>query len=309
VSNAANGGFGILSQLLIFAVGIGFLQPFLVGASDKTAVSAGALSRNSVATYVSAGDLLIDYPQGNGVSGTSTFAGLAVDRSGDLYAAVPSEGVVDVFAPNFSQGQVTLETLSDPSESPYNIAVCPDGTVYVANETVQGTTQSVSIYAAGATSPTGSISNASLFAGTVACDEAGNVYVTWWPPSGYSQVIERYGPGGEGGTLLPAILPTGVTIADFQVDHRGDIGVLTLSGQLEFFHQSSATPYHTLKGFNEPTALAFDARDSDLVWIAQTANPQTGAPAVIEVRKRSGKRVCCGQLGLTGASGVASGLL
>jgi hypothetical protein len=132
--------------------------------------------------------------------------GMFVDQSHALWVANTHAQNVLVF----NKGSTKPDhVLSDPGEFPVDVSVCPDGTVYVSNIiSSKGVIGSISVYAGGSTSPTGTLQypkqGKNYF---LTCDAAGNVFTTLLrtpftqPPSG--GVVEYVGGQQSGARLLP----------------------------------------------------------------------------------------------------------
>ena len=108
-------------------------------------------------------------------SGVSKPVGLFVDASHNLWVANP--GANDVLV--FRRGSTTpRETLED-SNQPNDVAVCSDGTAFVADSLNQG---GVAVYPPGHTKPVRRLEAGQSSAGGlelyVTCDAAGNIFAT-----------------------------------------------------------------------------------------------------------------------------------
>jgi hypothetical protein len=119
-------------------------------------------------------------------------AGLDMDAKGNLYVAAEGDYGIKVYAPGTYSAK---ETLSDPGEFISSVAVCPNGTVYAANEfAFNQKPGDVAIYAPGATSPTGTIPDANIYsAAFVACDGHNVVWFTYQNSGNQMQVASYDG--------------------------------------------------------------------------------------------------------------------
>ncbi len=188
-------------------------------------------------------------------NGLTTPYGNFIDKSGNLYVAdVASHSVYE-----YLYGQTTVSaTYHDNGETPNNVTVCPDGTVYIANSAPG----SVTVYAGGSHVPTSTITNANYQAvTTVACDKTSNLYVgylyAYTGPSG----IDKYAPGGTGNpTTLPA--QDLVQIFDMALTKTGDIVATDQNSggpTIRFYHLTSKTAYKVLKKmFTLGTSVPYD---------------------------------------------------
>ena len=129
------------------------------------------------------------------IGGQSAAAGLYVDKHHRLWVANSGNSQVLVY----DRGATTPSlTLLDPSQRPFDTAVCPNGTVYVSNYYSFNTgLGSISVYAKGSTSPTGSLADPNEYQNYfITCDAQGNVFTTL-EVAGLASQIDEY-PGGAG---------------------------------------------------------------------------------------------------------------
>jgi sugar lactone lactonase YvrE len=103
--------------------------------------------------------------------------GMGVDRAGDLYVSNGNDKDVLVYAAGSTSPTGTLD---DPNKFPDDVAIAPDGTVYVANGSGPiGASGNVVVYAPGATSPTQTLNDKHfLHVFGVALDARGNLFVS-----------------------------------------------------------------------------------------------------------------------------------
>jgi hypothetical protein len=135
------------------------------------------------------------------IGNLSAAAGLFVDSRHRLWVANSGNGNVLVFARGAGSPS---KTLSDPSERPFDVAVCPNGTVFVSNyySTITGL-GSISVYAKGSTSPTGTLSDPNEYENYfITCDRQGNVFTTLEVSSLASQVDEYVGGTGQAKKII-----------------------------------------------------------------------------------------------------------
>ncbi|MBV9720146.1 MAG: hypothetical protein JOZ77_12575 [Candidatus Eremiobacteraeota bacterium] len=112
--------------------------------------------------------------------------GLDMDSSGNLYVAAEGDYAIKVYAPG---SYSATSTLSDPGEFISSVAVCPNGTVYAANEF--GFSQKpgdVAIFAPGAKSPTGTVPDANIYSAAFATCDANNVL--WFTYSNFANEMQ-----------------------------------------------------------------------------------------------------------------------
>ena len=194
------------------------------------------------------------------LTGLTPTIGLAVDKRRHLF--VSQQGGVLEFAEGGSQ---PIRTFADTGHDPGGVAICPNGTLYVANS--EGVT--ISVYAKGATNPTGLLqADGQVF--HLACDAASDVFVTEAggsakrdESSGWGQVDE-FLANGSGPIDLPIMLgfPEGIAI-----DRAGDVVVAdAFNNVLAFYHVGDSTPFRTLAVPGSPIELAFTDNDR-AVWV------------------------------------------
>lgn len=190
------------------------------------------------------------------IPGLSESIGLAVDSHGNLY--VGQSGSVVEFARGANK---PLKTYDDGGHQVGGVTVCPNGTLYAANS--EGDT--LSVYAGGATEPTGTIviPNGQVF--HLACDATNDVFVT--VAGGAYEVIEvpANGSGPIGLPIAPYGFPEGIAI-----DRAGDIVVAQIDDSaLAFYHNGQSTPFKTIAVPGEPLEVTFSEHDKT-VWAANS---------------------------------------
>ncbi|MEO6989931.1 MAG: hypothetical protein ABI346_07600 [Candidatus Baltobacteraceae bacterium] len=119
-------------------------------------------------------------------------------------------------------------TLNDPAGQPYDVTMCPNGTVYVSNLNGQnGKTGTIQVYAPGSVNPTGTlVYPGELTNYMITCDAQGNVFTSLY--NGSSIVVEYPGGNQSGAIALPIPLtfPGGI-----KPDNAGNILVEDPSAQ------------------------------------------------------------------------------
>jgi DNA-binding beta-propeller fold protein YncE len=120
---------------------------------------------NSVTAYSSNGKIKLRI-----LRNLKTPGGLLVDKNHDLWVANGGDSNVLVFAPGKTKPKLTLTA---DGLAPTDVAICPDGTVFVAID--QGP---IEVYAHGSTKPTRAMTYQGGAIGSVTCDAAGNVFAT-----------------------------------------------------------------------------------------------------------------------------------
>jgi hypothetical protein len=120
---------------------------------------------NSITAYSSSGKIKLRI-----LKHLKTPGGLLVDVNHNLWVANGGDSNVLVFAPGATKPKLTL---SAAGFAPTDVAICPNGTVFVAAD--QGP---ILVYSHGATKPTRTMTYQGGTIGSVTCDAAGNVFAT-----------------------------------------------------------------------------------------------------------------------------------
>ncbi len=167
------------------------------------------------------------------LAGFSGPQGLTTDRAGNLYVADTLNNRVQVYAPPYNGSPTTL---NDPGQYPGDVAVDGSGNIAVTNIYGTGGQQgSVSLYAAGATSPTNTLSSTDFgliyFA---AFDSAGNLYLDGLAPAGATRVGEV--AGGISGTAITTLTPANT------ITYPGGVA-MTAQGLIAIDDQKAAAIY------------------------------------------------------------------
>jgi hypothetical protein len=243
-------------------------QPFPQPAATKKpkpAVYFADSSANEIFGYVQAGkgQTAFETLSGNGLSQPE---GLAADTSDNLYVANSHGNNLLMFPPG---GTTVTKTFDDTGQYPYSVAACPNGTILAGNEvSVSGGNGSVTLYANGSTSPTGTIS-ASVMNEVwgVACDAKSNIYISYYLASGYPNTgyVYETDPNGNNGQTLP--MQTSVP-GEIKIDKAGDVVLSDLgTGQILFFKVNQNLPFRTLPAI--AFFFAFDQKDKN-IWTSNT---------------------------------------
>jgi hypothetical protein len=190
--------------------------------------------------------------------------GMDMDSKGDLWVASTGSYQVNEYTP----GTYTASTvLSDPNEFPVSVAVCPNGTVYVMNAyNVSFGPGDIEIYASGATSPSGTISDANIYVPYFAACDANNVL--WFDYANYNfyTAVASYNGSTvtEYGTLNIGF-PGGIRVGK----NGTTLGITDQYEGVELFTKSdvSAGPYFTLPVSDIPVSFSFNKKQTD-VWVA-----------------------------------------
>jgi hypothetical protein len=190
--------------------------------------------------------------------------GMDMDSKGDLWVASTGSYQVNEYTP----GTYTASTvLSDPNEFPVSVAVCPNGTVYVMNAyNVSFGPGDIEIYAAGATSPSGTISDANIYVPYFAACDANNVLWFDYANFNFYTAVASYDGSTvtEYGTLNIGF-PGGIRVGK----NGTTLGIDDQYEGVELFTKSdvSAGPYFTLPVSDVPVSFSFNKKQTD-VWVA-----------------------------------------
>ena len=147
--------------------------------------------------------------------GVSSPWGLFVDENQNLW--VTNSDYVSMYPKGATKPS---RTLSDPNQSPEDISVAKDGTVYVSNFF----TGTVSVYAPGSNTPTRMLRDPkSQYTVGVASDESGDVFVTVNDYTGVGRLDEFVG-GKQSG--FKRLAPRFSFASDIKFDNAGNLLVL-----------------------------------------------------------------------------------
>jgi hypothetical protein len=150
------------------------------------------------------------------ITGLGDPLGLYVDRSRNLWVADAGEGSgageVLVYAKNST---TPFETLQTPEDKPTDVAICPNGMIYVSSAfNLQTRAGEILVYSGGS-QPTGSLQNPEGYADYyVACDSHNNVFTVVLNNSTRGELYEYVGgvQGGFKAVSLPSFFPGGLRI-------------------------------------------------------------------------------------------------
>lgn len=191
------------------------------------------------------------------LSGVSFPVGITVDNTGNVYVACQDTRSVLVYAKATS---TPMKTLTDPrSGSPVDVAVAPDGTVYVAEE--QGY---IAVYTGGSTTPTSYLTDPDFVFDTqsVAVDEHHLVAVLYDDLNFQVDVDEFVGGKGHG----VKVISTGVSGGSVRFDGADNL-VLALdagSGEIEVYNGKTFALCNTIPQPGLPGYIGLDRRNGDM---------------------------------------------
>ncbi|MBV9027986.1 MAG: hypothetical protein JO311_05175 [Candidatus Eremiobacteraeota bacterium] len=182
------------------------------------------------------------------VGGLTLAADAYVDPSRHVYV---SNGAS---VPEFSGAGKPLQTFDDAGHDADGIALCPDGTLYVAN--ADG--NSISEYAHEATKSTGTLVDPGTQVFHLACDSKGDLFVTI---GGKPGAVDEFVPGQSAPINLPIRLnfPEGIA-----VDRHDDV-VVANERTIDFYRAGASKPFKQIAVPDSTIDIAFDESDS-FVW-------------------------------------------
>jgi hypothetical protein len=190
---------------------------------------------------------------------------MKIGNHGDLFVA--NYGATDILRFHGNSPPIVYD---DSAGDPVDVAMCPDGTLYVADFVTAGGTGDVRVYDPGRIKSTRVLSfDGMWFPTAVSCDEHSNVYVGTQP-----QIFKYAKNGRGGGRELPMRIGG---LGGLVLSRSGDIVVTDyysiqggFQGDIEFYHQNDAAPYKEIliPGTNQNgEGLALTSSDKD-VWVA-----------------------------------------
>jgi hypothetical protein len=146
-----------------------------------------------------------------------------------------------------------LTTFDDTGHNADGVALCPNGTLFVANS--EGNT--ISIYAKGSTKPTGTLVDSGTQVFHLACDAGNNLFVTVAGKPG--QVDEFPATGSPVNLPIHLDFPEGIAI-----DRAGDV-VVPNGPSIAFYHIGDSKPFKTVHVDSTVLDVSFEANDQR-VW-------------------------------------------
>jgi hypothetical protein len=187
------------------------------------------------------------------IGGIDPTLGLFVDSARNLYIA-QSSGVLEYAL----GGSSPIQTFGDPGHIAGDVALCPNGTLYVSNED-----NTVSVYAGGATEPTDTLTDNVFEIFAIACDANNDIFVSEF---GKQYQVDEFPAGGSGFVNLPVTtgFPEGLAI-----DRAGDLVVANTS-TVDFYHVGQNSPFKSIAVPSEPLRLSFEQGDKSL-WVMTSA--------------------------------------
>ncbi|MBV9647436.1 MAG: hypothetical protein JO043_08240 [Candidatus Eremiobacteraeota bacterium] len=143
-----------------------------------------------------------------------------------------------------------LQTFSDAGHNADGIALCPNGTLFVANS--EGDT--ISVYAGGSTQPTGTIVDAGTQVFHLACDSKSDLFATIGGKPGQ---VDEFPAQGSGPVNLPihVFFPEGIAI------DRADDVVVANRASIDFYRVGDSKPFKKIRVDGAALDVAFEAND------------------------------------------------
>jgi sugar lactone lactonase YvrE len=275
-------------RFITFALCASFSVALLSGCSESgpltTATAAGAALPSSThprahassgLIYSASGTNSVEYflkntgpnnPVAGSISGDfSAPVGMGVDKGGDLYVANNDAENVLVYRSGSTSPSATL---NDPNQFPYDVAIAPDGTAYVASISgPMGASGSLVAYAPGASNPTRTLSDEHfLYVIGVALDKNGNVFASYdaHMVAGTASVVEfKAGKDKPTETHIKLGAAGGIGF-----DNAGHLVALDLQAQtLNVYDAGKRTPIQKLKLPGTSIFFSFN-KDSSRLYLA-----------------------------------------
>lgn len=217
--------------------------------------------------------------------------GMAADGAGDIYVALAELPGIAEFPPNSSQPTRILTM--QPNETPLDVAICPNGTVYAAQqESSSPYLGSIAVFAGGSTTPTSELTPWSGFVAAVACDNRDRLYAGGEPSFSPAEIAVYHKDGSGPPTILPMSPPD--SISCLKVLRGGTIVTASYAiggdpGAIEFYRNSSSKePFKTITTVPEPGYFAFDAYARDRMYVTSESDSHG---QLLVVSRSSGKVV------------------
>lgn len=163
-------------------------------------------------------------------TGMSGPAGVSVDAAGDTFVTNEAVSTITEYPPN-ATGNIGPSFAIGPAgglNNPVGIAVDGAGKLYVANSAVLGGTPSIEVFAAGARTPSQTISGSGTGLSTpgyLTLDAAGNI----WVANQTGNSVEEFANGANGAATPLATISGGATLLNspqgLAFDHAGRLYV------------------------------------------------------------------------------------
>jgi DNA-binding beta-propeller fold protein YncE len=213
---------------------------------------------NSVTAYSSTGKIKLRI-----LHNLKTPGGLLVDAHHDLWVANGGDDNVLVFARGATKPKLTLST---PGLEPIDVAICPNGTVYVGTDGGK-----IQVFAHGSTTATRAMTYQGGQFGNLTCDAAGNVFATG--VSNFRSAIVEFPKGKTTGAVALSIT-TLVTPNGIRMDADGKH--LLISDQSQY----------TISEFNEkgkPTGKSIETTNgASCITFGVATDGTIGCPVYFE---------------------------
>jgi hypothetical protein len=274
-----------ITFLLCSSISVALLSGCSGGSSLTTATPAGAALSSSIHPKTDAASGVIYSASGNNsavnyyLKGTgpnnpvagalsgnfSDPTGMGVDKAGDLYVTNTNAENVLVYTNGSSSPSATL---SDADKFPYDVAIGPDGTAYVANISgPMGASGNIVAFAPGASTPTLTLNDKHfLHVIGVALDKNGNLFASYdaHMVAGTASVVEfKAGKNVPTETHIKLGAAGGIGF-----DRAGHLLALDLQAQtLNVYDVGKRTPIHQLKLRGTSVFFSFN-KDSSRLYLA-----------------------------------------
>jgi hypothetical protein len=197
--------------------------------------------------------------------------GLFVDARHNLWVA--NAGGANIL--KFPRGSSSpAEVLDDAGAQPYDVTMCPDGTVFVANVGPFFSGGNVEVYPRGRHKPTRSLSYASLPTFYLTCDASGNVFAA---VVASTSVVVEFPHGQQTGAQLLGI-GSGGNPGGLKVESNGDLLYNTEEGAVVEYTNAGVPTGRSVGVPGGWTDIALDRQENALLGADRSSGEAVSFP-------------------------------